>query len=87
MAKFEVGKAYSYAEGGFDPVFVVKRTDKTVWARWSSGSVYMLRVRKRDNGDEYLLESGVPKRYKDSYTIDARWEDDSMAEWFRKNFT
>lgn len=87
MAKFEVGKAYNFAESGFDPVFVVKRTDKTVWARWSHGSVYMLRVRHHEDGGEYLLECATPKRYIDSFIIDARRVDDSMTKWFKEHFT
>lgn len=87
FATFEAGKNYYRADSGFDPVRIVKRTDKTVWVRnlgiqregdklvWvPKDHTWMARIKRDDAANEYFEDSGVPKKYRDSLTVKACWE-------------
>ena len=67
MKRFEVGKAYNPMDCGYDPVTILKRTDKTVWVRGSSGNEWRMLV--RNNGkSEFVTDSCVPKKWRFAFT-------------------
>ena len=72
MATFEVGKSYEFSDPMWDPITVVRRTDKTIFveagrAKWS------MRVKRDDRGDEYVTDSSAPRRVRNDRTCNARW--------------
>ena len=72
MAKFEVGRSYEANEWGYDPIKILKRTDKTVWvdngqARWK------MRVKLDKNGNEFVTDSSVPPSWRFLHTYQARF--------------
>ena len=79
---FEVGKSYRAEARVFDPIFILKRTDKSIKVRrgWatldtSGGHSWMMRIKKRPNGDEYAVDSTLPMGHRDTGTYDANWVD------------
>lgn len=73
FASFEVGKRYRWAISGYDPVKVVRRTEKTVWV--DNGShAWAARVKRDERANEYFVDSGVAKRHRDACTVKACWE-------------
>ena len=74
MATFVVGKAYAWGDDGLDPITVVKRTPKSIRIKAPSGSSWMMRIRIDEDGNEYVVDSTVPKKWKDMYTCSSLWE-------------
>lgn len=73
MATFDVGKYYRSNESGYDPVLCVKRTDKSVWMQYYHGSVYRMKVRTDKDGNEWTVDTYMPKRYWDAMIIQAKY--------------
>ena len=72
MAQFIVGAKYYRADTGFDPITILRRTDKTVWV--SDGShEWSMRVRHYYDGSEYAVDYTVPKKWQDCLKFDARF--------------
>lgn len=76
MAIFEVGKIYAHNDCGFDPVQCVKRTDKSVWMKYYYGSVYRMKIRTNDDGNEWTVDTKMPKRYWDVMAIQSNHVED-----------
>lgn len=74
MAMFEVGKSYEAADPGLDLITVTKRTDKFVFVDNGHGSKWKMRLRHDDRGDEMLVDSSAPSKWRRDYTYNARWE-------------
>lgn len=65
--QFKVGKWYTPYQCGFDPIKVVRRTEKTIWCE--DGNVqFSMRVRIDKNGDEYAVDCTVPVKWRDAFT-------------------
>ena len=65
--KFEVGKEYFWNERGFPSITVLKRTPKMILVT-NGGHEWRMRIRLTDYGDEYVVDSLVPRRYRGDYT-------------------
>ncbi|MBQ6483079.1 MAG: hypothetical protein IJI45_18390 [Anaerolineaceae bacterium] len=75
MAKaFVVGKKYLFSDSGFDPVEILRRTDKTVWVKCGRAQWFM-RIRHDEDGCEYVIDSSSSKRYRELLRCSAKWED------------
>lgn len=71
--KFVVGKTYSWLDSGYDPITVISRTEKTI--RVTNGhSPWRMRIKIDDDGNEYVIDSSVPKSYYLQFTCKATWE-------------
>ena len=76
--KFEVGKSYYPQDGGYDPVEVIKRTDKSIRVkRWYDGSEWWMRIRTDSAGNEMCTDSTAPKKWRFVFTYCA---DDPVEE-------
>lgn len=73
MSKFVVGKKYESADGRFDPIKIVRRTDKVIWVD-DGGYTRKMLVRKDMDGNEYVRESSLPKRYIEIGVYNSKWE-------------
>lgn len=71
--KFEVGKQYECSDSGFDPITITKRTDKTVWVN-NGHAAWKMRIWLDENGDEFVTDSSVPKKWRNAFTYSAKWE-------------
>lgn len=74
MAKFEVGCSYMRADSGFDPVTVLRRTEKTIWVR-DTRSTWAMRIRHDEHGNEFAVESEIRDRDRYTMCFDARWKE------------
>ena len=75
---FEVGKSYYPQDRSYDPVEVIKRTEKSILVkRWFGGSTWWMRIKKDSNGNEMCIDSSVPKKWRIEFTYRA---DNSVAE-------
>lgn len=75
MAKaFEVGKYYE-SYGGYDPILVEQRTNKTIWVY--NGSIeWRMRIKVDSDGNEFVTDSIVPAKWREAFTYNAKWECD-----------
>lgn len=67
MKKFEVGKEYEPYQREFDPIKVIKRTDKTIWVT-KDEVTWMMRIKHDANGNEWAADSKVPYKWRDAFT-------------------
>ena len=74
MAIFEVGKCYGAADMRYDPVTVTKRTEKCVCVT-NGHANWRMRVRYDNDGNEYVVDSSEPVKYRDGATYSAKWEE------------
>ena len=72
MKRFEVGKLYESYDSSFDPIVIMKRTDKTIWVD-KNGVRWMMRIRIDDEGNEIAVDSSVPPKWRDAFTYSAKW--------------
>ena len=70
---FEVGKTYGCDDRCFDPVTIVRRTDKTVWVVVNGNNRWSARIRRDDCGNEYIIDSTRPKWA--LLTWSSKWEE------------
>ena len=62
--KFEVGKMYKNAFPGFLPIEIIRRTAKMVTVKsYFSDHTWRMLIRIDKNGDEYLVDSTLPKSW------------------------
>jgi len=67
--KFEIGKSYYPQDRGYDPVEVIKRTDKSIRVkRWYDGSIWWMRIRNDSKGNEMCIDSTAPKKWRFVFT-------------------
>lgn len=78
MFKFKVGKCYEWADISYDPFQVLSRTDKTILVR-NANHQWRMRIRTNGQGDEYVIDSSVPKSYRRTFTSNATWETSDMG--------
>ena len=76
--RFEVGKSYYPQDRSFDPVKVIKRTDKSIRVqRWYDGPTWWMRIRHDNDGTEMCTDSTVQKKWRYVFTYCA---DDPVEE-------
>ena len=66
--KFEIGKSYYCEDKGFDPIKVIRRTEKTIWVENSVEHRWAMRIRTTEKGIEYVTDSCVPLRWRQVFT-------------------
>ena len=72
---FEVGKQYGAMDAGVPVIKVLKRTAKMITVKDTDcETVWKMRIKTRQNGDEYATDSSVPKAWRECYTYDTRFE-------------
>lgn len=70
--RFVVGRSYLPRDHGYDPVKVIKRTDKSIRVeRWYGGSIWWMRIKHDAELNEYCVDSTVPKNWRDVFTYSA----------------
>lgn len=84
---FEVGKFYEFNHGGFPPIEVLRRTDKTIWVR-NEANKWAMRIRHGEDG-EYCIDSNdvraCGKRYTDEFTVLSKYPlSDDDEQYFRE---
>lgn len=67
---FEVGKSYYCNDSGFNPITVIRRTDKTIWVD-NTENKWRMRIKHDINGNEYVCDSLAPHGYRDIFTYTA----------------
>ena len=68
--KFEVGKSYEPYQREFDPITVLRRTEKTIWVD-NGQAAWRMRIRKDRCGNEFAIDSSVPANWRDAFTYEA----------------
>lgn len=71
--KFEVGHLYYPYDSGFDPIVILRRTEKTVWVT-NGGVKWRMRIWTDEDGNEYVTDSSVPVKWRDAFTYSAKWK-------------
>ena len=72
MAVFEVENSYRHNDSGYYDVLCVKRTEKSVWMQYNHGGVYRMKVRLDEAGNEWTVDTKIPKRHWDVLTIQSK---------------
>ena len=73
MAKFIAGKTYEWYQREYGEIKVLRRTDKMITVT-NGGSTWRMKIRIDDKGNEYVVDSSVPKKWQDAFTCSAEWE-------------
>lgn len=68
--RFEVGKAYEPYATEFEPITVIRRTEKTIWVQHTQAA-WSMRVKHDKDGNEYAVDSTVPANWRDAFTYSA----------------
>jgi hypothetical protein len=71
--KFEIGKSYECANFRLKPIKIINRTKRTVTAD-DSIEVWKTKIKKDDEGDEYVQKSTKIPRHRGVETYSASWE-------------
>lgn len=80
MYRFEAGKYYQSVEIGFDPLKVVRRTEKTVWVENMYGRVWAWRVHT-DKDSEYVYDRFFGEPWECAYKAWFVLNDEEQKEW------
>lgn len=75
MTKFEINKKYEWYQREYGSIQILKRTPKCVQVT-NGASTWRMIVRTDDNGDEYVIDSSVPYKWRDAFTCSANWVED-----------
>lgn len=73
MAKFEVGKTYELYQREYGKLTVLKRTAKCITVT-NGGSTWRMVIRKDCKGNEWVIDSSVPMKWRTAFTCSANWE-------------
>lgn len=73
MKQFEVGKRYEWNQGDWGSITVLRRTQKSITAT-NGGSTWRMLIRRDTDGNEYVVDSSVPQKWRDAFTCSAKWE-------------
>lgn len=70
---------YNSLYNGFEPIKVVHRTEKTivVMNAYTEHFRWRMRIRTDEDGNEYVIDSSVPYKWRDVFTYKAVNEDRS----------
>lgn len=76
--KFEVGSVYTPYAREFEPMKVIRRTEKTIVVKnVECGVQWSMRIKVDADGNEYAVDSKVPQRWRTAFTYSA----DDKIEW------
>ena len=73
MATFEIGKSYESLDSGYQPIRILKRTEKTIWVE-NECCKWMMRVKHDDKGNEFVVDSCLPRKWREAFMYSALWE-------------
>ena len=73
MKKFEVGKTYEWYQREYGSIKVLRRTQKSILVT-NGGSTWRMKIRTDTDGNEYVIDSTVPARWRDAFTCSSKWE-------------
>ena len=73
MKQFEIGKRYEWYQREYGWIKVLRRTAKCITVT-NGGSTWRMVIRKDTEGNEYVIDSSVPERWRDAFTCSAKWE-------------
>ena len=73
MKRFEIGVDYVAADPGVSIITITGRT-KNFIQYYNSSGCWQMKIRYDQDGNEMLIDSSVPKRFRDMYTYNAAWE-------------
>jgi len=68
--KFEIGKSYRPYQTEYDPITILRRTDKTIWCT-NGQSQWRMKIRHDQDGNEFAIDSSVPLAWRDAFTYEA----------------
>ena len=68
---FEVGKTYNAYQKEFGTITVLKRSEKSIWVRNNTGIEWRMRIKKDNLGNEFAVDSLVPRKWRDAFTYTA----------------
>lgn len=68
MKEFEVGKSYYPNDRSYDPIKVIRRTEKSIFVLGGSGNTWRMLIRKGADGAEYVTDSSVPSHWRYCFT-------------------
>lgn len=71
MKKFEVGKSYEWYQRENGSVEVLRRSAKFITVRNDFGNSWRMLIRVDENGDEFAIDSTVPSKWRDAFTVSA----------------
>lgn len=77
MKKFEVGCIYRPLDSSFEPIKVIHRTEKTIVVVNAYHFLWRMRIRTDEDGNEYVIDSSVPYKWRGVFTYEAVNEDRS----------
>lgn len=69
---FEVGRTYEPADRSYDPITILSRTEKTVTVT-NGRTTWKMLIRHDEDGHEYVIDSSVPKKWRDAFTYKSKW--------------
>ena len=76
--KFEVGKTYEAYQREYGAIKILRRTDKTVWVcndgLGANAYKWAMRIKQDADGDEYVVDSAVERKWREAFTYSAKWE-------------
>lgn len=70
MKKFEIGRDYEPYDPSFPSIKILRRTEKSIWVT-NRQSTWMMRIKLDVDGNEYAVDSSVPKIWRDAFTYTA----------------
>ena len=73
MKQFEVGKRYEWYQREYGDIKVLDRTQKSIKVT-NGGSTWRMLIRRDTDGNEYVVDSSVPQKWRDAFTCSAKWE-------------
>ena len=72
--KFEVGKTYEWYQREYGSITVLRRTDKSITVT-NGGSTWWMKIRTDEDGNEFVIDSTVPMKWREAFTCSATWEE------------
>lgn len=73
-AKFIVGKWYDAYDHTFPSIKVLKRTPKMIEVENEITLIkYRMKIHLDADGNEYAVDSSVPKRWREAFTYNSKW--------------
>lgn len=72
--KFKVGSDYEWYQREYGEIEVIKRTDKTITVMNEEGNIWRMKIRTDNEGDEFVIDTTVPERWREAFTCSSKWE-------------
>lgn len=65
--KFVVNREYSPYQSEYEPIIIMRRTEKTIWVS-NRSCAWLMRIKRDKDGNEFAVDSSVPKKWRDAFT-------------------